>query len=161
MVYEGARADRVILDEMSGWHERTPATFTFGWADGTTSTTTGISSVETRGGIDPDKAKAAVEEFAAKMRETLEPDVYAMMDREGYFDILAPTVMEPGRLHRAGAPDPVVRTITWPSGKFVIPMDEGLTMFEEDGTITFGLDPAKPADSDEFADTIAPLESLE
>jgi hypothetical protein len=146
---DGARTHGVFMDEISGWHEKPPATFTFTWADGTTSTTTGIAStaihesLEARGGIDPEEAKRSIEEFSRRMREKLDPSVYEKLDRDGYFD----TGAIPSR------PTSATRTIT---GKFTA--DEGLTMFEEDGTVTFGLDPADPS---HFTDTIAPLENLE
>ena len=142
MAYKGARFTSGLLDEMAAWTDPT-----------TTLPSTRIHEAIERGGVDPETAKEAISEFAKHMRETVEPDVYEKLDREGYFDIAEPTML-PGRLHRAGAREPVTKVIT---------ADDVYTLFDIDGSLFAAVDPGRPepADSDEFVDTIAPLEDLE
>jgi hypothetical protein len=142
MAYKGARFERILLDEMAAWTDPTK-----------TLPSTQIHEAIERGGVDPATAREAISEFAAHMRETVESDVYDMLDRRGYFDIPAPTML-PGRLHRAGAREPVTKVIT---------VDDVYTLFDVDGSLFAAVDPARPetADSGEFVDTIAPLEDLE
>lgn len=86
-------------------------------------------------------ARCAIEEFAAELRAR-SADI---------------TEHRPSRLHRVGT-----ATETF-HGTFHATVDDDAfyALFDRDGTITAGIDPARPVGSDEWVDTIAPLPNIE